>query len=209
LDEKTLNQLTDQVRGQYDLIILDTLGTLLPPPRSNGDAYQRAIEQLKPFHTWCDRLKIHAIVIHHTKRAESGDNSESHDDISGGRGYAAVADTIVTFKRDTKKGANDFKVSVTGRVAEEAQWHLGRDGARWVLHGLWESGSVTNERKAIIDAMRSLGGSGTAKTISPLVGKPEGTVYKNLQRMEKAKLLRKVDRGVFEVVDDPVRDWQA
>jgi len=206
LDEKTLEAMKPQVKGRFDVLIVDTLARLCPQSRGGGDAYQKASDQLGPLHAWCLQMGVSVIVIHHTRKGAESDSNESYDDMTGGRGYMAVADTLITFRRIKD---NNFKVSITGRVAEGGEYLLEKDGVRWTMHGEYVDESVTDERKAIMNAMEKLAKPATAPEIAEIVGKQVPTVAKALKRMAKYDLIRNPRRGVYQTITSALDEMRS
>lgn len=156
MGKKEIEWLENQIRGKFDLVILDTIGRTLVKPKNSGDAYNLALGHVGPFHDMCNRLGISAIMIHHVTKAKT-EGGESYDDISGGYGYASVVDNLLTFKRHD---ADSFKVTVTGRIEAETEFLLRKeDNARWrrldgaEMQQALES-KMTDQQQSVLKVMR-------------------------------------------------------
>jgi hypothetical protein len=119
-------------RPEPSLVILDTLGKVLPPALVGEQHYQRdyrvgsALKQLVDSHPGTTLL-----VNHHDRKANAEDFV---DVVSGTHGLAGAADTIIVLTRDRQETMG--KVQVTGRDVAEGEYTVYfRDGAVWELHG--------------------------------------------------------------------------
>ena len=114
------------------LIILDTLGKVLPPTQLGEDRYQRdyrvgsALKRIVDEHPGTTLL-----VNHHDRKAIAEDFVDS---VSGTHGLAGAADTIIVLARDRNEAAGLIKV--TGRDVAEGEYAVTfKDGAVWELDG--------------------------------------------------------------------------
>src|SRR5215217_8015737 len=114
------------------LIILDTLGKVLPPTQMGEDRYQRdyrvgsALKRIVDEHPGTTLL-----VNHHDRKAIAEDFVDS---VSGTHGLAGAADTIIVLARDRNEAAGLIKV--TGRDVAEGEYAVTfKDGAVWELDG--------------------------------------------------------------------------
>lgn len=114
------------------LVILDTLGKVMPPAQPGESAYQRdyrigsALKQLADRYAGCSVL-----VNHHDRKAGSEDFVDS---VSGTHGLAGAADTIIVLTRQRHETSGLLKV--TGRDVAEGEYALTyKDGAVWQLDG--------------------------------------------------------------------------
>jgi AAA domain len=114
------------------LVILDTLGKVLPPTQMGEDRYQRdyrvgsALKQIVTAHPGMTLL-----INHHDRKADAADFVDS---VSGTHGLAGAADTIVVLTRDRQETIGVIKV--TGRDVAEGEYTVYfQDGAVWELHG--------------------------------------------------------------------------
>ena len=131
------------------LVVLDTLGKVMPPARAGETTYQRDYRvggNLKQITD--DHPGLAVVVVHHDRKAESGDFVDA---ISGTNGIAGSADTIVLLARDRHETTG--LLSVTGRDVHEAEYGLTRyDSGSWGLTG----GSLAAAKDAATQARRDL-----------------------------------------------------
>jgi len=100
------------------LVILDTLGKVMPPALNGESAYQRDYRvgsYLKQFAD--DHPGTTVLVNHHDRKADADDFVDS---VSGTHGLAGAADTIVVLTRPRLQ--DDGLVKVTGRDVPEGEY---------------------------------------------------------------------------------------
>lgn len=127
------------------LIVLDTLGKVMPPAKQGETTYQRdyrvgsAIKSIADEHPG-----LAFVVVHHDRKAESGDFVDA---VSGTNGIAGSADTIVLLARD--RHAETALLNVTGRDVHEAEYGLTRyPSGAWQLTGGDLEGAKAAAREA-------------------------------------------------------------
>ena len=197
------------------LIVLDTLGKVMPPAKAGETTYQRDYNvggRLKRITDAYPGLAV--VVVHHDRKAESGDFVDA---ISGTNGIAGSADTIVLLIRARHETTG--LLAVTGRDVREAEYGLTRsETGSWGLTG----GSLDAAKDAATQARYDLqlGRLGdrmhdvvnfvnsrpvtTPKEVDGLLGQPgQGKVY--LSRALDAGLIDKADeRGHYLPLTPPV-----
>lgn len=114
------------------LVVLDTLGKVMPPALPGESAYQRdyrvgtALKQIADDHPGMTLL-----VNHHDRKATADDFVDS---VSGTHGLAGAADTILVLLRDRLETSGLLKV--TGRDVPEGEYAVTfKDGYYWQLDG--------------------------------------------------------------------------
>ncbi|TDC98506.1 hypothetical protein E1292_35300 [Nonomuraea deserti] len=187
------------------LLVLDTLGKVMPNAAPGESAYQRDYRigsQLKRIADEYPKLAL--VVIHHDRKAESGDFIDA---VSGTQGLAGSADTIILLSR--KRGTNDGLIRVTGRDVAEGEYAVTmKEGRFWTIDGkdLSEAAEKARQRE---QAARL---SKTSSTILDYVSEhPEGVQAKDvaerfgkdarkyLERQYKAGRLLRPERGLYLV----------
>jgi RecA-family ATPase len=99
------------------LVILDTLGKVLPPTQMGESSYQRDYRVGSALKRIADSVPGMTLLInHHDRKAGSDDFVDS---VSGTHGLAGAADTIVVLSRDRQETAGLLKV--TGRDVAAAR----------------------------------------------------------------------------------------
>jgi hypothetical protein len=119
---------------RYDdtaLVVIDTLGKVMPPARPGESAYQRdyriggALKRIAD-----ERPGLNLTVLHHDRKAGSDDFV---DGVSGTHGLAGSADTIVVLCR--ARHSTDGLLKVTGRDVQEGEYALVMADGLWQLDG--------------------------------------------------------------------------
>jgi hypothetical protein len=114
------------------LVILDTLGKVLPPTQMGEDRYQRDYRVGSALKRTVDKVPGTTLLVnHHDRKAIAEDFVDA---VSGTHGLAGAADTIIVLTRDRQETIG--RVKVTGRDVAEGEYVVYfRDGAIWELHG--------------------------------------------------------------------------
>jgi RecA-family ATPase len=114
------------------LVILDTLGKVMPPALPGESNYQRDYRIGTHLKRIVDaRRGMTLLVNHHDRKASTDDFVDA---VSGTHGLAGAADTIVVLARDRHETAG--LVKVTGRDVAEGEYAVQfKDGAVWELDG--------------------------------------------------------------------------
>lgn len=188
------------------MIVLDTLGKVLPPAAHGETSYSRDYrvgDSLRRITSAHPGLSL--VVVHHERKATSEDFIDS---VSGTHGLAGSMDTVMVLAR--KRKARDALLMVTGReVPEEEYALLLEDGVHWRLDGAnlleaadraqsrRESEGISDKSAEIIDYIRSQPDrQATAKELAAEFGRD---VYEYLRRHTEAGRIHKVKRGVYSV----------
>jgi hypothetical protein len=114
------------------LVILDTLGKVLPPTQMGEDRYQRDYRVGSALKRIVDEVPgMTLLTNHHDRKASTEDFVDA---VSGTHGLAGAADTIIVLARDRQEAAGLIKV--TGRDVAEGEYAVRfSDGAVWELQG--------------------------------------------------------------------------
>lgn len=149
------------------LVVLDTLGKVMPPAMPNETTYQRDYRiggRIKAIADGNPGLAL--VVLHHDRKASSDDFVER---VSGTNGLAGAADTIVVLSRERQSDVGT--IAVTGRDVFESEYALVMDAGSWHLDGrsLTEAAAVARER-AVVEGV----GDRLADVIKFVGENPEG-----------------------------------
>lgn len=151
------------------VVVLDTLGRVMPPALPGESSYQRdyrigaALKRLVD-----DVAGASLVVAHHDRKAESADFIDA---VSGSNGLAGSADTIVLLHR--ARHELDGTVQVTGRDVPEGEYAVRYvDGCRWELDG-----RDLGEASQAAAARRSAAGLGdrSAEVVAFVASQRKGT----------------------------------
>lgn len=116
----------------HPLVIVDTLQKYreTKPASRNDSAYERDYAIVGGLQRRVLEAEGSLLILHHDRKAGSGDFVEA---VSGTNGIAGSADTIITINRP--RVAADAVLSVTSRDAMEGEYAVRFDDGRWVLEG--------------------------------------------------------------------------
>lgn len=121
----------DRHPDEKPIIFMDTLGKARPPrpPGTDLYAWDYAIgTQLKDTIDTVPGAAL--VVVHHTRKAETGDFVDS---VSGSQGVAGSADFVLVLSR--KRHSDNATLAVTGRDIPEAEYALTVTDGVWQLDG--------------------------------------------------------------------------
>ena len=188
------------------LVILDTLGKVLPPTQLGEDRYQRDYRVGSALKRIVDEVPGTTLLVNHHDRKASAEDFV--DSVSGTHGLAGAADTIVVLTRDRQEVLG--KVQVTGRDVAEGEYAVYfRDGAVWELHGhdleaAREKAQAMRATSGVSDRMLDVvmyayehpegvrrGDVATALDLDPR----QASVY--LSRAVAANRLKRAERGLY------------
>jgi hypothetical protein len=141
------SRIIDTIRGWMTrrpdtrLIVLDTLGRVMPQAQAGETTYQRDYRVGTALKAVADdHPGLAVVVVHHTRKAYAADFVEA---ASGTFGIAGSADTVITL---TRARHEDLAViAVTGRDVQEAEYGIERhESGGWHLAG----GTLDSARSA-------------------------------------------------------------
>jgi hypothetical protein len=114
------------------LVIVDTLGKVMPPAIIGESSYQRDYRVGSALKALIDDRPGSALVVaHHDRKAGADDFVDA---VSGTHGLAGAADTIIVLVRARTEGSGLLKV--TGRDVDEAEYAVEfKGGSTWELAG--------------------------------------------------------------------------
>lgn len=185
------------------MIVVDTLGKVMPPAMPGESAYQRDYRVGAALKREADAHQGLAIVVlHHDRKAGSDDFVDS---VSGTHGLAGAADTVVVLCR--KRQSPDGSVKITGRDVPESEYALKViNGMVWQLDGAdLIAAAATAARRDETNAL----GDVSAHVLAAVQRRPEGVrandlvpqfgkeVYQYLKRLTEAGRIDKVARGLY------------
>lgn len=213
LAAETIAEWLEEHGADNPLVIIDTLGRVMPRAHAGESAYERDYRAVTQFKRLADAYPGSSLVIvHHTRKMGSDDFV---DGVSGTLGITGAADTTVVLSRGRTEDGGIMKV--TGRDIAEAEYSADKaDNGAWTLTG----GSLEDARKSAVTERVSEGvGDRSAEIIKLVADAPEGLgptalsqkigispaaagVY--LKRLAEAGRLARGGRGVYRSVDATV-----
>jgi hypothetical protein len=206
---RVIDTITAWLDRQHDLpplVILDTLGKVMPPAEFGESRYERDYRigtTLKRIAD--DHAGMCLLTNHHDRKAAAEDWVDS---VSGTHGLAGAADTVIVLTR--ARQATSGVLKVTGRDVPEGEYALTvADGFAWDLDGadLEEaaararqvrlSGGVGDRSAEIIAFVANNPPRVTAAQVEEKFGKD---ARQNLKRLADSGRLRRLSRGIYTSV---------
>lgn len=214
----------DEWLGEYGrdsnpLVVVDTLGKVMPPALLGESTYQRDYRIGSALKRLVDSRPGSALLVnHHDRKASSEDFVDA---VSGTHGLAGAADTVMVLSRARHEA--EGLVKVTGRDVAEGEYAVElQRGSSWQLRGTLEEAATAaiqvrvthglDERSKAILALVSEHPDGikAADVADALdIDRPSATTY--LTRLYDADRITKLSRGVYapiaksviSVISDP------
>lgn len=191
------------------LVILDTLGKVMPPAMAGETTYSRDYRIAGQLKALTDAHPGSClIVVHHDRKAASDDFVAS---ISGTHGLAGAADFVILLTRPRNEAQGLLKV--TGRDVIEAEYIVETIDGSWSLL----NDSIADAAAAAAKVRATIGLGETSAAVVELVaanpdgiraqsvadelGLPVKAVHQHLERAEKAGRIVKPYRGVYAPVN--------
>jgi hypothetical protein len=188
------------------LVILDTLGKVMPPALPGESAYQRDYRIGTTLKRIADEHPGMTLLTNHHDRKAAADDFV--DSVSGTHGLAGAADTVIVLTRSRHETSGLLKI--TGRDVPEGEYAVTlADGSAWDLDGadLEEASSRARETR------QSAGVSDRSAEIIAYVAANPPSVRANeveekfgqdarryLNRLARSGRLRKLSRGYYTSV---------
>jgi hypothetical protein len=190
------------------LVILDTLGKVMPEARGGETSYQRDYRVSGRLKVLCDaRPGMALVVLHHDRKASSDDFV---DGVSGTNGIAGAADTIIVLNRSRNETQGLLKV--TGRDVVEGEYAVSMVDGSWRLMGktlaeaagnaitIRDTENLSDRTAEVLRFVNSHPGGVRAGDIAKAVDMPANEAGVYLGRLFKARKIRKLERGIFAPV---------
>lgn len=195
--------------GENALVILDTLGKVMPPAVPGESAYARdyrvgsALKSLSDKHPGATVL-----VVHHTRKADAVDWMDS---TSGTQGLNGSADFTVALGRS--RNETEAVLRVTGRDVRENEFAMTSEDGHWALVG--KSLSEAARTALAIKTTAGLGDT-SARVVAYVTDRPAGVRASDvaaglaisekdagtyLLRAERGNRIRRLDRGLYGPVE--------
>jgi AAA domain/Transcriptional regulator, AbiEi antitoxin len=202
----TIIEWLDRHGNAKPLVIVDTLGRVMPSSRNGETTYQRDYRSVGALQSTVTPYPGAALVIvHHTRKAGAEDYA---DKISGTQGILGAADTGIILTRSRTEQAG--MLNVTGRDVEENDYALTLLDGRWLLAGgsLDQSKAELARRKAtqnlgdrsseIYDLVKANPGI-SPKTVAEKFGIDDEAASSYLSRLVKSNRIVRIGRGKYSI----------
>jgi hypothetical protein len=191
------------------LVVIDTLGKVLPPPMMNETTYGRDYRVGGRLKSIADaRPGLAVVASHHDRKAGSDDFVER---VSGTNGLAGAADTVIVLAR--KRQSRDGLLMVTGRDVPEGEYAITMsESGIWALDGddLAQAADTARHRAEASEGLSDLTvqilgfirskGEASAGQVAAAYGE---NARRYLARLEHAGRLVRVARGLYSLPSVP------
>jgi AAA domain/Transcriptional regulator, AbiEi antitoxin len=202
----TIEQWLQRHDGAGPLVILDTLGKVMPPALSGESAYQRDYRIGSTLKRSADEHPGTSVLVNHHDRKATADDFV--DSVSGTHGLAGAADTVITLTRARHETSGTLKV--VGRDVAEGEYALTfKSGAKWNLVGTGLA--EASQQAAKIRAAAGLGDR-SAEIVAYVAQHPAGVraaevsealgldARRYMARLVDSGRLRRPSRGLYTPV---------
>lgn len=188
------------------LVLLDTLGKVMPPALPGEGAYARdyrvgsRLKGLVDAHPGSTLL-----VIHHIRKQAIGEAGDWMDSTSGTNGLNGAADFTINLHRP--RGEDRGVIRVTGRDVPENEYAVTCSNGSWVIDGA----TLADAAQAALDARSADGlGDRSAEIVAYVTAQPEPVTTtqvadalsypdarRYLARLAETGRIRKAGRGLY------------
>ena len=199
-----LNAWMEANADEQPLVILDTLGRVMPSARPGESAYERDYRIGTQLKRLADARPGSTLLVVHHVRKQAGD--DWMDSTSGTNGLNGSADFTVNLSRD--RNSDDGLVRVTGRDVIEGEYSVTVKDGEWALAG--ESLNDAAQAAAQGKATRNLSDDAAAiiryvnehgpvspQKISTALDIPANSVRQYLMRAVDTDRLARISRGMY------------
>jgi len=195
-DEGGLCDIEEWCEGVPDpvLIVIDTLEKFRPAQTGRAQAYSADYEAVTGLQKIASKHRVAIVINHHVRKMEADD---PFDTVSGTLGLTGAADTILVLKRQ----AGSVTMYARGRDIEEMETALQfeRSSCRWTILGAAADVCISNERAAVLNALRAEGSDGlSVSEIMAATGSKSRTAIDTLLfKMRTSGEITRIKRGVY------------
>lgn len=195
-------------RDQAPLVIVDTLGKVMPPKAAGESDYQRDYRVAGRLKALADAVPGSTLLaVHHTRKAQGEDFIDS---VSGTQGIAGAADFVLVLAR--KRQSTEASLSVTGRDVLEGEyaitqtdgaWSLDGDGLQSAADALTERRETANLSDDSVELVRFVNGrpAGTrVADVTSALDMNQGKARQYLKRAADTGRIGKAGRGLYTPV---------
>jgi len=195
--DEGLKTIADAVKeNQYGLVVVDVL-QMLWPMDADANSYQDVYSVLSPFRQMANDLGVMIVLVTHRRKAETADYL---DGVIGSVGIQANSDVIFSLIRT--RGENEAVLYIDGNDIESAKIALrfDSDPLGFSLSAASpEEIRQTPERREIIEAIRSIGGTAKPGQVGEMLGKNRSNVGHLMQAMADIGILTVVKTGTYSL----------
>jgi RecA-family ATPase len=201
LNEGGLDELKDWIKtaDRPRLIIIDTFAMVRAAKdlKDTSSSYDSDYNAVKDLRTFAARHGVAVILVHHTRKAEADD---ALDTVSGTLGLTGAPDTVIVLKRQQ----GGVTLYGRGRDIDELEKALSfdREHFKWQVRGDAAEVRVSDQRKAIVKAIREAGKAIGPKAIAEAAGMRVNNVSYLLNKMVQDEQVHVAEPGKYLVKEE-------
>ena len=165
------------------LVIVDVLKKIRPARRRNGNGYDDDYSDAEPLQRLASEYGVAILVLTHMRKADA---SDPLDTLNATLGLSGAADNVLALMRE--RGQADAVLAGAGRDIIDIDLALRWDAftASWSILGNADEYTLSQERKEVLDIIRTLGKPIWPKDLYPLLPHKKPTAIRALlSRMAK------------------------
>ncbi len=201
VDEGGLDQIRAWIAAASNprLIIVDVLARVRSQQQGRQAQYEADYHAIAGLQAIASEHRIAVVVVHHLRKSAS-ESGDAIDKISGTLGLSGAADAILVLDRE----GSGVTMYARGRDIEEIETavEFDRGACRWRVLGQASDVRRSDERKAILDALREAGRPMKRTEIAAAVEKSANATDQLLWKMLRDGEVTKSDRGLYALTPD-------
>ncbi|HWR10647.1 MAG TPA: AAA family ATPase [Rectinemataceae bacterium] len=181
------------------LVIIDTLSRW-QDDFHGSDIWARDTKRIADLKAIADLHDTTVLIVHHRSKATRED---IHQSVAGTNALQGAADGSLIL--DKKRGENTAKLSIVGRDIPEGEYALEfiPESCTWKALDIDPSELALNtERRAILDAIRELGGTARTSQIAQKYGKSNATVSEILKKLIAQGMIVSPHYGEYAILNN-------
>ena len=193
--DEGIKTITDAIKEhEFKLVIVDVM-QMLWPVDADSNSYQDSYSVLAPLRQMANELSVMIVLVTHRRKMQTEDYL---DGVIGSVGIAANADVVFSLIRT--RGEQEAVLYIDGNDIESRKLAL-----RFNVDPLGFSLSdaspaeigLTPERREIVEAIRTLGGTAKPGQVAPMLGKDRSNVGHLMQAMAGMGILKVIGTGIY------------
>ncbi len=167
------------VNSETRLVVIDTLGRIMPQQGRNQSQYHHEYDFLGLLQQEAIKRRLCILLIHHTRKSPSDD---PFDTVSGTLGITGALDTILVLK-DSQTDRATAILHASGREIAFQDYALSFKDGIWSMMGD-ASNYTAQESKSKILFFLQESGPQSPKNISAAIGITQNTIYQHLFKLK-------------------------
>ncbi|MBI3948428.1 MAG: AAA family ATPase [Armatimonadetes bacterium] len=175
------------------MVVIDTWARVRPKVNGRANVYQEDTEHMAPLQTLALSHHVALVVLHHRRKATSGDFL---DEVSGSTGLTGVADAVLVLKKRSRM-ERDATLHVTGRDIDDQELALRFDQGIWTYLGDAREYTQSEERQEILNLLQGATSPMSQSRIAEALGTPRGTIGRLCSCLVQNGLLRSSSSGYY------------